>query len=182
MIDAFPTAADLAAAYAKNRIFPATFLDELRSRLPVSEVAGRHVKLRRRGRELVGLSPFQQERTPSFTVNDAKGFYYDFSSGKHGDIFAFLIEVEGATFPEAVERCAEMAGMALPAGPTPPASSPRPAIVPTTPRAVDAEEAARERYVRRAAVEIWRGASDVGGTPAARYLSGCCRRQCPVLC
>ena len=147
------------------------FLDELRARIPVSEIVRRRVHLRRRGREWVGLSPFNKERSPSFFVNDRKGFFHDFSSGKHGDIFAFIIEVEGASFPEAVERCAETAGMVLPGGQTLPASSSRPAV-PTTPRAADAEEAARERYVQRAAAEIWRGASDVGGTLAARYLAG----------
>src|SRR5947207_11633579 len=95
--------------------FPAQFLDELRARLPVSDVVGRRVKLRKRGREWVGLSPFNQEKTPSFTVNDQKGFFHDFSSGKHGNIFDFVMESEGVTFPEAVERLASMAGMALPA-------------------------------------------------------------------
>src|SRR5437899_12584000 len=95
--------------------FPAQFLDELRARLPVSDVVGRRVKLRKRGREWVGLSPFNQEKTPSFTVNDQKGFYHDFSSGKHGNIFDFVMETEGVSFPEAVERLAGMAGMALPA-------------------------------------------------------------------
>ena len=87
--------------------FPPQFLDELRARLPVSEVVGRRVKLKRAGREFKGLSPFNQEKTPSFTVNDQKGFYHDFSSGKHGDIFGFVMETEGVTFPEAVERLAE---------------------------------------------------------------------------
>src|SRR6266567_6155220 len=95
--------------------FPAQFLDELRARLPVSDVVGRRVKLRKRGREWVGLSPFNQEKTPSFTVNDQKGFYHDFSSGKHGDIFTFVMETEGLSFPEAVERLAAEAGVALPA-------------------------------------------------------------------
>ena len=90
------------------------FLDELRARLPVSEVVGKRVKLTKAGREWKGLSPFNKERTPSFTVNDQKGFYHDFSSGKHGDIFGFVMETEGVTFPEAVERLAHMAGMPLP--------------------------------------------------------------------
>src|SRR5213596_206268 len=95
--------------------FTPQFLDELRARLPVSEVVGRRVKLKRAGREWKGLSPFQQEKTPSFTVNDQKGLYHDFSSGKHGDIISFLMETEGLGFAEAVERLASMAGMALPA-------------------------------------------------------------------
>jgi DNA primase len=95
--------------------FTPEFLDDLRARLPVSEVVGKRVKLKKAGREWKGLSPFQQEKTPSFTVNDQKGFYHDFSSGKHGNIFNFVMETEGVSFPEAVERCAAMAGVALPA-------------------------------------------------------------------
>jgi DNA primase len=95
--------------------FTPEFLEELSARLPVSEVVGKRVKLKRAGREWKGLSPFQQEKSPSFTVNDQKGFYHDFSSGKHGSIFDFVMETEGVSFPEAVERLAAMAGMALPA-------------------------------------------------------------------
>jgi len=95
--------------------FTPQFLDELRARLPVSEVVGKRVKLKKAGREWKGLSPFQQEKTPSFTVNDQKGFYHDFSSGKHGDIISFLMETEGVGFTEAVERLAAMAGLPLPA-------------------------------------------------------------------
>jgi DNA primase len=95
--------------------FTPQFLDDLRARLPVSEVVGRRVKLKKAGREWKGLSPFQQEKSPSFTVNDQKGFYHDFSSGKHGDIISFLMETEGVGFTEAVERLASMAGVPLPA-------------------------------------------------------------------
>ncbi len=91
--------------------FTPQFLEELRARLPVSEVVSKRVKLKRAGKEFKGLSPFQQEKTPSFTVNDQKGFYHCFSSGKHGNIFDFLMETEGCSFPEAVERCAQMAGL-----------------------------------------------------------------------
>jgi DNA primase len=94
--------------------FTTEFLDELRARLPVSDVVGKRVKLKKAGREWKGLSPFQQEKTPSFYVNDQKGFYHDFSSGKHGNIFDFIMETEGCSFPEAVERLAGIAGMALP--------------------------------------------------------------------
>src|SRR5580700_5758766 len=94
--------------------FPPQFLDELRARLPVSEVVGRRVKLKKHGREWKGLSPFNKERTPSFTVNDQKGFFHDFSSGKHGNIFDFVMETEGLSFVEAVERLAAMAGLAVP--------------------------------------------------------------------
>lgn len=94
------------------------FLDELRHRLPVSQVVGRHVQLKRQGREFAGLSPFNKEKTPSFTVNDQKQFYHCFSSGKHGDIISFVMEVEGLSFPEAVESLAAQAGMEVPK-PTP---------------------------------------------------------------
>ncbi|MEI7806781.1 MAG: DNA primase [Hyphomicrobiales bacterium] len=94
--------------------FTPQFLDELRARLPVSEVVGRRVKLKKQGREFVGLSPFNKEKSPSFTVNDTKGFFHDFSSGKHGDIFGFVMETEGLSFPEAVERLAQQAGVPLP--------------------------------------------------------------------
>ena len=95
--------------------FTPEFLDELRARLPVSEVVGKRVKLKKAGREWKGLSPFQQEKTPSFFVNDQKQAWFDFSSGKNGNIFDFLMKTEGVGFPEAVERCAAMAGLALPA-------------------------------------------------------------------
>jgi len=94
--------------------FSPQFLDELRARLPVSEVVGKRVKLARAGREMKGLSPFNQEKTPSFFVNDAKMMWFDFSSGKNGTIFDFVMETEGVTFPEAVERLANIAGMPLP--------------------------------------------------------------------
>src|ERR1700759_4469407 len=95
--------------------FTPQFLDELKARLPVSEVVGRRVKLKKAGREWKGLSPFQQEKTPAFTVNAQKQFSHDFSTGKHGNIFDFLMETEGVTFPEAVERLANMARLPLPA-------------------------------------------------------------------
>src|SRR6476659_9596078 len=94
--------------------FHDSFLDEIRARLPVSAVVSRRVPLKRRGREFVGLSPFNQEKTPSFTVNDQKGFYHCFSSGKHGDIFGFVMDTEGLSFPKAVEKLANEAGLPLP--------------------------------------------------------------------
>jgi DNA primase len=94
--------------------FPPSFLDELKARLPVSDVVGRRVKLKKSGREWKGLSPFQQEKTPSFFVNDQKQAWFDFSSGKNGNIFDFVTETEGVSFPEAVERLASLAGLPLP--------------------------------------------------------------------
>ena len=95
--------------------FSPQFLDELRARLPVSEVVGRRVKLRKAGREWKGLSPFNKEKTPSFCVNDQKAMWFDFSSGKNGNIFDFVMLTEGVSFPEAVERLAGQAGVPLPA-------------------------------------------------------------------
>src|SRR5881392_3858461 len=87
--------------------FPPSFLDELKARLPVSDVVGKRVKLKKSGREWRGLSPFQQEKTPSFFVNDQKQAWFDFSSGKNGNIFDFVTQTEGVSFPEAVERLAD---------------------------------------------------------------------------
>src|ERR1700719_4618781 len=94
--------------------FTPEFLDELRARLPVSEVVGRRVKLKKAGREWKGLSPFQQEKKPSFFVNDQKQAWFDFSSGKNCHIFDFIVQTQALSFPEPVERLAAMAGVALP--------------------------------------------------------------------
>jgi len=95
--------------------FPPQFLDELRARADLAHVIGRRVKLIRRGREYVGLSPFQNEKTPSFTVVPDKGFYHCFSSGEHGDVIDFVMKTEGLSFPDAVERLAPEVGLAVPA-------------------------------------------------------------------
>ena len=91
--------------------YPRSYLDEIGQRLKVSDVVGSVVKLSKRGKEFVGLSPFTNEKTPSFTVNDEKGFYHCFSSGEHGGIFDFLVKVEKLTFGDAVRRLAAKAGM-----------------------------------------------------------------------
>ena len=95
--------------------FDERFLDDLKSRVRLSEVIGKSVRLKRQGREFVGLSPFNKEKSPSFFVNDDKGFWHDFSSGKHGDLIGFWQETERLTFPEAVERLAAEAGVPMPA-------------------------------------------------------------------
>src|ERR1700680_732459 len=94
--------------------FSPQFLDELRARLSVSEGVWRRVKLKKGGREWKGLSPFNKEKTPSFCVNDQKAMWFDFSSGKNGNIFDFLMLTEGVSFPEAVERLAGQAGVPMP--------------------------------------------------------------------
>jgi DNA primase len=94
--------------------FPSQFLDELRSRLPLADVIGRRVRLQKRGRDFVGLCPFHNEKTPSFTVNEEKGFFHCFGCGAHGDAITFVMRTEGSTFPEAVERLAQEAGLPVP--------------------------------------------------------------------
>src|SRR5260221_12772652 len=93
--------------------FSPSFLDDIKARLPASEVVGRRVKLQKSGREWRGLSPFSAERTPSFFVNDQKMAWFDFSSDRQGKIFDFVMAPEGLSFPEAVERLALQAGFAL---------------------------------------------------------------------
>jgi len=138
--------------------FTPEFLDELRALLPVSEVVGRRVKLKKAGREFKGLSPFQQEKTPSFTVNDQKQFYHDFSTGKHGNIFNFVMETEGVNFVEAVERLAAMAGMPLPA---------------VTPDAAQHEQRRKTLYdVMELAAKFFEGTlASRGGARARGYLA-----------
>ncbi|MAS41183.1 MAG: DNA primase [Porticoccaceae bacterium] len=137
--------------------YPPHFLDEIRSRLSVSQVVGRKVPLKRAGREFKGLSPFKTEKTPSFTVNDQKGFYHCFASGEHGDIFTFLMKTEGLSFPEAVERLAGEAGVPMPQ------MSPRD----------EAREDERERLLRLLEVSaaFFQSALKSGpGAEARRYL------------
>ena len=91
--------------------YPKEYLDEIKLRLKVSQVVGKSVKLKKRGKEFVGLSPFSNEKTPSFTVNDEKGFYHCFSSAEHGNIFDFVMKTKNYKFGEAVRELASDAGM-----------------------------------------------------------------------
>jgi len=91
--------------------YPKEYLDEIKIRLKVSQVVGQSVKLKKRGKEFIGLSPFSNEKTPSFTVNDEKGFYHCFSSAEHGNIFDFLMKTKNYKFGEAVRTLASDAGM-----------------------------------------------------------------------
>jgi DNA primase len=91
--------------------YPKEYLDEIKLRLKVSQVVGKSVKLKKRGKEYVGLSPFSNEKTPSFTVNDEKGFYHCFSTAEHGNIFDFLMKIKNYKFGEAVRNLASDAGM-----------------------------------------------------------------------
>ncbi len=94
--------------------FTPQFLDELRSRLTLSDYVGKRVRLKKKGREHLGLCPFHNEKTPSFTVNDDKAFYHCFGCGAHGSAIDWAMQTEGLSFPEAVERLAGDAGIAVP--------------------------------------------------------------------
>jgi len=94
--------------------FTPSLLEEIKARLPVSEVVRKRVQLKKSGREFSGLSPFTTEKSPSFFVNDQKMAWFDFSSGQNGNIFDFVMRTEGLSFPEAVERLAAEAGVSLP--------------------------------------------------------------------
>ena len=91
--------------------YPKEYLDEIKLRLKVSQVVGKTVQLKKRGKEFIGLSPFKNEKSPSFTVNDEKEFYHCFSSGEHGNIFDFLMKTKSIGFGEAVRTLAAEAGM-----------------------------------------------------------------------
>jgi DNA primase len=95
--------------------FPPGFLDELRARVSLSDVVGRKVALKRRsGAEYAGLCPFHNEKTPSFTVNDKKGFFHCFGCGEHGDAVGFVMKTEGLSFPESVEKLAREVNLPVP--------------------------------------------------------------------
>ena len=91
--------------------YPKEYLDEIKLRLKVSQVVGKSVQLKKRGKEFIGLSPFKNEKSPSFTVNDEKEFYHCFSSGEHGNIFDFIMKTKSVGFGEAVRSLAAEAGM-----------------------------------------------------------------------
>jgi DNA primase len=93
---------------------PKAFMDEIRARVPLSSIIGKRMKLTRAGREFKGCCPFHKEKTPSFTVNDAKGFYHCFGCGAHGDVLGFLMDHDNLQFMEAVEQLAGLAGMQVP--------------------------------------------------------------------
>ena len=91
--------------------YPKEYLEEIKTRLKVSTVVSKTVSLKKRGKEFIGLSPFKTEKTPSFTVNDEKGFYHCFSTSEHGNIFDFIMKTQNLRFGEAVKYLANLAGM-----------------------------------------------------------------------
>ena len=138
--------------------FPPEFLDEIRSRISLSGTVGRRVKLTKRGREHTGLCPFHNEKTPSFTLNEDKGFYHCFGCGAHGDVIGFVMQTENLSFPEAVERLAGEAGLQVPrASPEAQAAAKRQA---TLLEALEAAAAWFEEQLKGAA-----------GAPARAYLA-----------
>ena len=91
--------------------YPKEYLDEIKTRLKVSTVVSKTVNLKKRGKEFIGLSPFKTEKTPSFTVNDEKGFYHCFSTSEHGNIFDFVMKTQNLKFGETVKSLANLAGI-----------------------------------------------------------------------
>jgi len=94
--------------------FGQDFIDEVRNRTGLAEVVGRRTKLTKRGREFIGLCPFHNEKTPSFTVNEEKGFYHCFGCSAHGNVIDFVVKTEALSFPEAVRKLASLAGLQMP--------------------------------------------------------------------
>lgn len=160
--------------------FDPSFLDEIRDRLPIEEVIGRVVKLKRIGKEFKGISPFNAEKSPSFYAIPAKRMFHCFSSGHSGDVFRFLMLTEGLRFPDAVEACARMAGVPMPRGWRSGPSTPDPATeaeeaarrarVGECRAAREAVERDRARFMGDIAREVWSEAKSIAGTPAERYL------------
>lgn len=161
--------------------FDDALLDEIRARLSVSDVVGRRVRLKRSGREFCGLSPFNPEKSPSFFVNDQKGFYHCFSSGKHGDIFRFLMETEGLSFPQAVEQLAQEAGVNVPK--SAPMTQEQKREYAIRMAKIEEERRQREEAAKKEREEdearrigtaggIWRSSRQIDGTQAERYLAG----------
>ncbi|MFQ5785834.1 MAG: DNA primase [Alphaproteobacteria bacterium] len=139
--------------------FPPQFLDEIRARTSLSEVIGKRVNLVRRGREHVALCPFHKEKTPSFTVNEDKGFFHCFGCGAHGDVIGFVMRADNLSFPEAIEHLARTAGLALPE------------------RRPEDRERAKQRaslyeVIEAACVWFEAGLAGGGGKAARDYLAG----------
>ena len=132
-------------------------LEEFKARLPLVEIVARHVRLSRRGREHLGLCPFHQEKTPSFTVSEAKGFYHCFGCGQHGNAIDFVMALEGLDFSQAIQRLAELTGLPAPRRD----GAPAPAVDQTL-------------YAANAAAARWFAGrlESAQGAQAAAYLAG----------
>jgi phage/plasmid primase-like uncharacterized protein len=130
-------------------------IDAIKAAVPLVDVIGRYVKLTRRGREYIGLCPFHRDKTPSFTVPEGKGFYHCFGCGQHGDVFDFIMAIEGVHFTSARQRLAEIVGI-----PNAPIQGPDPVII----EACQRKEQEERRKRRACARAIWGDA-----------ISDCCR-------
>ena len=135
------------------------WLDELRARTTLSAIIGPSVKLIKAGREFKACCPFHQEKTPSFTINDEKGFYHCFGCGAHGDAIRFLTDARGLQFMDAVKELAGKAGMDVPA---------------PDPRAQEKAERSAGLHDVMAAAQKWFAEQLAGieGGAARAYLSG----------
>ena len=157
------------------RIDPAV-LQEIRDALPLSEIIGQRVALKRQGREHFGLCPFHNERSPSFTVTDGKGFYHCFGCGASGDLFRWLTDHDGLSFPQAVAYAAQLAGISVDIRDSRSidhaAIEQRRAEAAARAEARRKEQEADELRRRAIAARIWREALPITGTPAERYLRG----------
>lgn len=152
-------------------------LAEIRARLSVSEVVGSRVKLQRQGGEMAGLCPFHEERTPSFTVNDDKGFYHCFGCGAHGDVLDFLGQTQGLDFLGAVAEASRWLG--LPEGddaqPGPgPGLDRGPAGAPAPYSEAQRQRDEEQRLKRESRIEwahgVWRSAQPAAGSLVEVYL------------
>ena len=138
---------------------PPEFIEDLRQRVPLSDIVGKRVKLTRKGRRFSGLCPFHSEKTPSFSVVDDQGFYHCFGCGAHGDAISFLRETDGLEFMEAVERLAGMAGMTVPQS------------APEDPQRTRQRKAALD-ILEETAKYFQAGLQRQDGSHAVRYLQG----------
>ncbi|MGS1022331.1 DNA primase [Burkholderia glumae] len=100
-------------------MIPHSFLQDLLNRVDIVDVVGRYVQLKKGGANFMGLCPFHNEKSPSFTVSPTKQFYHCFGCGAHGTAIGFLMEHAGLTFPEAVEQLAQSVGLSVPREPSP---------------------------------------------------------------
>ena len=95
-------------------IYPQHFIDDLKDRADLVRIVEPYAQLKKKGSNWMACCPFHQEKTPSFSVNPSKGFYYCFGCQKSGTAFNFLMEMEGLSFPEAIQKLADMTGVPLP--------------------------------------------------------------------
>lgn len=154
---------------------PPKFLDELRARTSIVEVAKQRVTLRRAGREWLGSCPFHNEKSASFTVNEKKAFVHCFGCGAHGDALEFVQRHDGFSFMDAVRHLASQAGMAIPGDDSPPPAVP---LKPIIKRPAPEDEEKRDAYRIANAVRMWKAGRPWRGTLVQTYLTG--RHCCPA--